>query len=266
MPKFAANLSMMFTELDFLERFRIAANCGFAGVEFLFPYRWKPGEIAEQLFNNGLKQVLFNLPPGDWATGDRGLAALPGREQEFEDSLVLALDYAEALNCPQIHVLAGVVGEDVDRNAAEQTYIGNLQIAAESAKERGVRALIEPINTKHGIPGYFLNTIQQARRLIETVATDNLFLQCDLYHVQIMSGDLARTVEANLDIIRHFQIAGVPGRHEPDQGEINYPYLFNLIDSSGYSGWVGCEYHPAGDTLDGLGWAFDYDISGHGGG
>lgn len=266
MPKFAANLSMMFTEFDFLDRFRAAANCGFGGVEFLFPYEWPAGEIAERLFTNGLKQVLFNMPPGDWRAGERGLGALPGREAEFGDALGQALGYAEALNCPQIHVMAGIVGGDLDREAAQATYVANLKVAAAAAAGRNVRVLIEPINDKHDIPGYFLNTADQARAVIDAVGHDNLYLQCDLYHAQIMTGDLAETIREHIDIIRHFQIAGVPGRHEPDNGEINYPYLFNLIDAAGYRGWIGCEYRPAGGTLDGLGWALDYDISGHGGG
>ncbi len=266
MPRLAANLSFMFTELDFLDRFRAAANAGFRGVEFLFPYNWPAGQIAEQLRVSGLKQVLFNVPPGDWQSGDRGLAAIPGREREFREGIERALDYAEALDCPQIHVMAGVLPNTLVPATVEPVYVENLQYAAEQAARRGVRALIEPLNTKYDAPGYVLSGTAQARRIIEQVGRNNLFLQCDLYHVQIMQGDLAQTIRDNIDIIRHFQIAGVPGRHEPDSGEINYPFLFNIIDTLGYEGWIGCEYRPAGPTLDGLTWAFDYDISGHGGG
>ena len=162
--------------------------------------------------------------------------------------------------------MAGMVGGDLDREAAQATYVANLKVAAATAADRNVRVLIEPINDKHDIPGYFLNTADQARAVIDAVGHDNLYLQCDLYHAQIMTGDLAETIREHIDIIRHFQIAGVPGRHEPDNGEINYPYLFNLIDWAGFRGWIGCEYRPAVGTLDGLGWALDYDISGHGGG
>jgi len=267
MPRFAANLSMLFTETDFLSRFRLAANAGFAAVEFLFPYDFRPGEIGERLFHNGLKLVLFNSPPGRWEAGERGLAALPGREGEFQDSVGRALDYAKALNCKQVHVLAGVVGDSIEeREAAQATYIENLRFAATAAARERIAVLIEPINSRRDIPGYFLNHTGQARDIIAQVGSNNLFLQFDLYHVQIMEGDLAETFAANIDVIRHIQIAGVPGRHEPDHGEINYPYLFNYIDHLGYQGWIGCEYRPAGGTLEGLNWAFDFGISGTGGG
>lgn len=266
MPRFAANLSMMFTELDFLDRFQAAANCGFRGVEFLFPYEWPVGELAKRLLGNGLNQVLFNMPPGDWQAGERGLAAVPGREQAFRDGFERALEYADTLRCPQIHVMAGLVGNDADRDEAHACYVGNLVWAADRARQAGVRILIEPINTRRDMPGYFLSTTAQARAVMDEVGSDNLFLQCDLYHVQIMDGNLADTITENLPAIRHFQIAGVPGRHEPDTGEINYPFLFSLIDSLGYDGWIGCEYRPAGATADGLAWAFDFGISGHGGG
>jgi len=268
MPRFDANLSMLFTELAFLDRFQAAANCGFAGVEVLFPYDWPAGEIAERLLANGLTQVLINAPPGDLEAGERGLGAVPGRESEFRDGLARALDYAEALRCGQVHVMAGMLADDgaAARARARSCFVGNLAWAAAAAAERGVRTLIEPLNTKRDAPGYFLATVAEARAVIEEVGSNNLLLQCDLYHAQIMTGNLAETIEANLPLIGHFQIAGVPGRHEPDSGEINYPFLFNLIDSLGYRGWVGCEYRPAGATADGLAWAFDYGISGHGGG
>lgn len=266
MPRFAANLSTMFTELDFLERFRGAANCGFGAVEFQFPYQWRIGEIAERLFANGLELVLFNVPPGDLAAGERGLGAVPGREEDFRDGVRRSLDYAETLRCPRLHVMAGMLGADGNAAAAHVCFIDNLRWAAAECARRGVRALIEPINTRHDMPGYFLDTIDQARAIMDEVASDNLFLQFDLYHRQIMGGNLAAELEEALPLIDHIQIAGVPGRHEPDNGEINYPYLFNLLDSLGYRGWVGCEYSPAGATRDGMAWAFDYGISGHGGG
>ena len=266
MPRFAANLSMLFTEVDFLDRFQLAANCGFRGVEFMIPYDWKPGELAGRLLSNGLTQALINAPPGDLRAGDRGLAAVPGREAVFRHGFEQALDYAEALRCDQIHVMAGMLANEDGRADAHACFVENLIWAAGRAAERGVTVLIEPINTRVDAPGYFLSTIAQARTIIDAVASDTLFLQCDLYHAQIMNGNLAEIIGSTLPIIRHIQVAGVPGRHEPDHGEINYPYLFSLIDSLGYTGWIGCEYRPAGATLDGLGWATDYGIDGHGGG
>jgi hydroxypyruvate isomerase len=266
MPRFDANLSMLFTELDFLDRFEAAANCGFAGVEVLFPYDWPPGRLAERLIANGLTQVLINTPPGDWQAGDRGLAAVPGRESEFRDAVGRALDYAEALRCARVHAMAGMLADEGQRARARACFAENLAWAAETAGARGVTVLIEPLNTRHDAPGYFLSTMAEARALVDEVASDSLRIQCDLYHAQIMTGNLAETIEANLPLIGHFQIAGVPGRHEPDSGEINYPFLFSLIDGLGYEGWIGCEYRPAGATADGLAWGFDYGISGHGGG
>jgi hydroxypyruvate isomerase len=266
MPRFAANLSWLFTEVDFLDRFQLAANCGFRGVECLFPYDYKPGDLAGRLLGNGLTQALFNMPPGDWQAGERGLAAVPGREVDFRDQLERALDFAETLRCEQLHVMAGMLESEADRADAQACFVANLAHAAGRAAERGVRILIEPLNTKHDAPGYFLATIDQALGVIDAVGSDNLFLQFDLYHTQIMTGDLAETIKRALPRTRHFQVAGVPDRHEPDNGEINYPYLFSLLDSLGYTGWIGCEYRPAGATLDGLGWAVDYGIDGHGGG
>lgn len=257
---------MMFTELPFLDRFRAAANSGFRAVEFLFPYEYEPAELARRLAHNDLRQALFNMPPGRWDAGERGMAILPDRKDDFRSSLAHALAYAESLGCNQIHVMAGTLPDGLTRSAAETSYIENLKFACDSAAKQDVRILIEPINTRVDIPGYFLNTAEQAKRIIEAVDSDNIFLQCDLYHAQIMHGDLAATIKEYLPLIRHFQIAGVPGRHEPDEGEIHYPFLFNLIDSLGYAGWIGCEYRPAGETLDGLGWAFDYEIGGRGGG
>ncbi len=259
MPKFAANLSMMFNEADFLERFEAAARAGFKGVEFLFPYAWPAAELAERLARHGLTQVLFNLAPGDWDAGERGIAVLPGREGEFQDTVGKALEYAGTLGCTRLHAMAGLAPGDAGRTAMEKTYIENLRFAAGACAERGVHLLIEPINS-HDMPGYFLNFSAQARRIIEEVNSDNLFLQYDIYHMQIMEGDLAATIGANLGIIRHFQLAGVPGRHEPSVGEINYPFLFDFIDEKGYEGWIGCEYRPRAGTGEGLGWARPYGI------
>jgi hydroxypyruvate isomerase len=253
MPRFAANLSMMFTEYDFLDRFAAAADVGFKAVEYLFPYEYSAEELARRLELAGLEQALFNLPPGDWTKAERGLAALPGREADFAQAVDRALAYARVLRCPKLHAMAGILQPGADRAAARRTYVANLRHAAERAAEAGVMLLIEPINTRD-IPGYFLNRPSEAREIIEEVGAANLRLQFDLYHCQIMVGDLATQTRLNADITGHIQIAGVPERHEPDVGEINYPYLFGVIDETGYDGWIGCEYRPRGETADGLGW------------
>ena len=261
MPKFAANLSFIFQEMGFLDRFAAAAACGFKAVEYLTPYEHPPEVIAEQLRRHGLEQALFNLPPGDWAAGERGIAALRGREQEFRDGVEQALVYAKATRCRLLHAMAGLLPESHDRAEAERVYLANLQHAADRLAAEGLTLVIEPINTRD-IPGYFLNTTTQAMSVIERVGRPNLKLQLDLYHVQIMEGDLAHRVRALFDHYPHVQIAGNPGRHEPDIGEINYPYLFDLLDELGYEGWIGCEYRPKGETRAGLGWAQRYDIKG----
>ena len=260
MPRFAANLSFLFPEVPFLDRFAAAARAGFRAVEYLFPYEFAPDELARRLQDYGLGQVLFNLPPGNWDAGERGLGALPGREAAFAAGVEQALSYAHLLNCRQIHALAGVLPDGVARSDAEAVYIRNLRYAAALLKPHGIRLLIEPINNVRDIPGYFLNTAAQAQRIIAAVGSDNLFLQMDLYHCQIMSGDLAENIRQHFGSISHFQIAGNPGRHEPDVGEVYYPYLFDLIDSLGYTGWIGCEYRPQGQTTAGLGWARAYGI------
>ncbi len=263
MPKFAANLSFLFQDIDFFERFAAAADCGFQAVEYLFPYDYPPDRLKEALAAHGLVQALFNLPPGDWQAGERGLAALPGREAEFRDAVVLAGEYAEALACERVHVMAGIVPEGAERGSYEECYIANLRYAAEYFAARGIRTLIEPLNS-FDVPGYLLNGSKQARRVIEAVGaegSDNLFLQYDVYHLQIMEGNLAHSFERDLDIIGHVQISGVPGRFEPSVGEINYPFLFALFDRLGYDGWVGCEYRPEGETRAGLGWAREYGIA-----
>ena len=261
MPKFAANLSFIFQEVGFLERFAAAAACGFQGIEYLSPYEYPPEVIAEQLKRHGLEQALFNMPPGDWAAGERGIAALPGREQEFRDGVETALTYAKATNCRLVHAMAGLVPEGSDRAAAQRAYVANLRHAAERLAPESVTVVIEPINNRD-IPGYYLNTTTQATQVIGAVGHPNLKLQLDLYHVQIMEGDLAHRIRALAGRYPHVQIAGNPGRHEPDVGEINYPFLFDLFDELGYSGWIGCEYRPKGETAAGLGWAKRYGIAG----
>ena len=254
MPKLAANLSMMFQEVPSLDRLRAAAGCGFTGVEYLFPYEFPTQEIAARLERHGLTQALFNLPPGDWTKGERGLAALPGRESEFMAALERALEYARATKCQRLHVMAGLWPAGRPRREGGAVYVANLQRAADRAAVQNVTLVIEPINTRD-IPGYFLNTSAEAMSFIEEVGRDNLKLQLDLYHCQIMEGDLAMHIRRLAGHYAHVQIAGVPARHEPDRGEVNFAYLLELLDEIGYAGWVGCEYRPAGETLAGLGWA-----------
>jgi hydroxypyruvate isomerase len=250
MPKLAANLSFLYQDRPFIDRFAAAAADGFRGVEFLFPYDFAAEALAVAARKAGVRIVLFNLPPGDWARGERGLAALAGREKDFDAALERALDYAEILDCPRIHAMAG----RVDDGADFATYMANLRNAAAVAAERRRALTIEPINTRD-IPGYFLNRQDEAHSICKAVGAANLGVQMDMYHCQIVEGDVARKIEAFLPGVSHMQIAGVPDRHEPDEGELNYPYLFDLIDRLGYAGWIGCEYRPRGDTSAGLGWA-----------
>ena len=257
MPNFAANLTMMFNEVDFLDRFAAAASAGFKGVEYLFPYDYEPAQLAEKLERHGLKQVLHNLPAGDWDAGERGIACHPNRVGEFREGVDKAIEYASALNCPQVNCLAGIAPENVEKSDLVDTFADNVAFAAKRLKDAGIRLLIEPINTID-IPGFTLNYPEQVRYIIERVGSDNLFLQHDLYHMQIMQGDLARNIERNRDIIRHIQIADNPGRHEPGTGEINYGYLFGYLDDIGYDGWIGCEYVPATTTSEGLSWTKPY--------
>ena len=264
MPRFAANLSMLYPEHGFLERFEAAARDGFQGVEYLFPYEHAPAELAARLRANGLQQVLFNGPPGDWNAGERGLACLPGREAEFREGIARALQYAQALDCPRVHVMAGLIPAGQERAALQPTYVANLRWAAREAAKQGVNLLLEPINTRD-IPGFFLNRQDHAHELVAEIGEPNVQVQMDLYHCQIVEGDVAMKIRRYLPTGRvgHFQIAGVPLRHEPDAGELNYTYLFGVIDevaaSCGWQGWVGCEYRPArgvqaGGTSEGLGW------------
>lgn len=254
MPRFSANLSMLFTERDFLDRFDAAARAGFAGVEYVSPYEYPPGEIAERLQRNGLTQVLFNLPAGDWAAGERGIAILPDRIDEFRAGVETAVKYAKALGCEQVNCLAGIAPEGVDRIELQETLVENLKFAAPRLAAEDIRLLIEPINDKIDMPGFFLNTSRQAMEIIEKVGSDNLYLQYDIYHMQVMEGDLSRTIERLLPRIAHVQVADHPGRHEPGTGEINYPYLLGILDRLGYAGWVGAEYRPKNGTEAGLGW------------
>ena len=254
MPKFAANLSFLFTEVPFEQRFGRAAAAGFAGVEYLFPYEHPASNIADWLSANDLEQVLFNLAAGDWAAGERGLACLPQREDEFAASVELALDYAVALDCKRLHCMAGLRPAGIGEEELAETYIGNLRFAADRLATIGATLKIEPINSRIDMPGYWLDDIGKGFRLLEAVDRDNVKLQYDIFHAQIIAGDLARTLEANIHRIGHIQIADNPGRHEPGSGEINYPFLFDLLDRLGYNGWVGCEYRPLTTTETGLGW------------
>lgn len=253
MPKFAANLTMMFNEVPFLQRFAAAREAGFQAVEFLFPYEYAAEDIAQQLHNNQLQNILFNLPPGDWAAGERGIASLPGREAEFRAGVATAIAYAQALGTPQLHVMAGLLPAGAQRELHRATFVENLRHACTEAARHGLTILIEPINTRD-IPGYFLNLQADAHAIREQVGAANLKVQMDFYHVQIVEGDIATKVKRYLPHIGHIQIASVPERNEPDSGEINYAYLFRLLDQLGYAGWLGCEYRPAQGTVAGLGW------------
>ncbi|MBP8820705.1 MAG: hydroxypyruvate isomerase [Brachymonas sp.] len=254
MLKFAANLSFLFTEAAFPDRFKLAADAGFGGVEYLFPYDYPAKDIRHWLTENKLQQVLFNLPPGDWAAGERGLACLPGREEEFKASLAVAAEYAGTLGCRRLHCMAGLRPAGIDELELEATYLANLRQAASFFAPLGIELLIEPINSRIDMPGYWLDDIPKAIRQLEMIAAPNVKLQLDLYHAQIMHGDLARTIRNHRAHIGHIQIADNPGRHEPGSGEINYPYLFSLLEQLAYNGWIGCEYKPQGETLAGLGW------------
>ena len=257
MPRFAANLSMMFNEVPFLDRFALAAKAGFKGVEFLFPYEHPAAEIAARLKDNGLQQVLFNAPAGDFAKGERGMAAIPGKQAAFRDSIKLALEYATTLACPRLHIMAGLKPEGVAHDTLTAVYGANLAYAAEECAKLGVKPIIEPINHRD-IPGFFLNTTDQAAAIIAAVGPEKLGMQFDLYHCQITEGDVVKRVEKHLPLIAHMQVADTPGRHEPGTGEVNWPFVFKTIDALGFRGWIGCEYRPAGETLAGLSWFAPY--------
>lgn len=253
MPKLAANLSMLFNEVPFMDRFEAAAQAGFKGVEFLFPYDFDMDQMAEKVQANNLEIVLHNLPAGDWAGGERGITCLPDRVNEFQDGVGKGIEAAKKLGVTQLNALAGIAPAGVDRDQVQATYVANLKFAAEALKAEGIRLITEPINT-FDIPGFFLTGTQQGIDIIKEVGSDNLFLQHDIYHMQRMEGELANTIKANLPMIKHMQLADNPGRNEPGTGEINYKFLFKFIDDLGYDGWIGCEYRPATTTLEGLGW------------
>ena len=253
MPRFAANLSMMYTELPFLERFAACARDGFKAVEFLFPYAHPAADIAQVLRDNGLQQVLFNAPPGDFERGERGIASLAEREDEFRRGIDTAIEYARVLACPRVHVMAGLLRSEAERGAQWALYEARIGWAAVRLAKAGLDTLIEPINTRD-IPGYLLNTQAQAHGLRERLGRASLKVQMDLYHCQIVEGDVAMKIRQHIAGVGHVQIAGVPQRHEPDLGEVNYPYLFEVLDEVGYAGWIGCEYRPRGATSAGLGW------------
>ena len=253
MIKLAANLTMLYNEVDFLDRFDAAAKSGFTGVEYLFPYAYPKEQLAERLQRNRLVQVLHNLPAGDWAKGERGIACHPDRVGEFEDGVAKAIDYARTLGCGQVNCLSGIAPSGVDPAKVRATFVANLRFAAEMLGAAGIKLLIEPINT-FDIPGFFLSRSRQALDVMRDVGSSNLYLQYDIYHMQRMEGELANTIKAHLPQIAHLQLADNPGRNEPGTGEINYRFLFGFIDSIGYEGWIGCEYKPKGKTIDGLGW------------
>ena len=253
MPKFAANLTMLFNEIPFLDRFQAAADAGFKGVEYLFPYAFEAGALAERLDRHQLTQVLHNLPAGDWDKGERGIACIPERVGEFQDGVGRAIDYARQLGCKQLNCLAGIAPAGADPERVHQTFVDNLRFASVKLKEAGIRLLIEPVNNRD-IPGFWLNRSGQAIAIIDEVGSDNLFLQYDIYHAQRRAGELGNTIAKHLARIAHIQVADNPGRNEPGTGEINYRWLFRHIDKLGYEGWIGCEYKPAADTRAGLGW------------
>lgn len=255
---FCANLGFLFTEVDFEKRFEHAARAGFHGVEYMSPYVYPVRLLQERLAESRLTQVLFNLPAGDWASGERGIACLPGREAEFRAGVAQGIDYAKALGCQQLNCLAGLAPAGVPAVQIAETLKANLRYAAKALAAHDIRLLVEPINSRVDMPGFWLDTPSRALALIAELAEPNLWLQYDIYHAQVMEGDLARTIQANLARIAHFQLADNPGRHEPGTGEINYPFIFDLLDRSGYAGWVGCEYKPLADSFTGLAWAENY--------
>ena len=253
MTKLAANLTMLFNEVPFLDRFEAAAGAGFSAVEFLFPYAYEVKDLVQRLQDNKLELVLHNLPAGNWEAGERGIACHPNRVDEFREGVRTAINYAKALGVKQLNCLVGIVPPGVSQDVAHRTVVGNLKFAADALKAEGIRLLIEPINT-FDIPGFFLSRTSQAARIIEETGSDNLFIQYDIYHMQRMEGELSATVKAYLPLIRHVQLADNPGRNEPGTGEINYRYLFGQLKALGYDGWIGCEYKPRGTTLAGLDW------------
>ncbi len=257
MPKLAANLSMLFRERPFLDRFAAAAAAGFRAVEYQYPYEAAPQDVASRAQEAGVEVVLHNMPPGDAALGEHGTACIPGREARFRADLETAIAYARRARCPRLHVMAGVTPAGTDRARMHATYVANLRLAAARLREEGMQLLIEPLSAGT-VAGCFLDSSRQAEAVLDELAAPNAFLQYDLFHMQLMEGNLAQTVARLLPRIGHIQIADVPGRHEPGTGEINYSFLLPWIDRIGYGGWIGCEYNPAGDTVEGLTWARPY--------
>jgi hydroxypyruvate isomerase len=253
MPRFAANLTMMFNEVPFLERFKASSVVGFNAVEFLFPYEHTPEEVASTAKDAGTEVVLFNMPAGNWAAGERGITGLPGREEEFRAGIEKALVYARALGVPRLHAMAGIAPVGSDPAACRATLITNLKYAAEKLAKENITLLLEAINTRD-MPGFLVSTQRDSHAICAEVGAPNLKMQMDLYHMQIMEGDLATCLKRYASECGHIQIAGCPERHEPDTGEVRYEYLFRLVDEIGYAGWLGCEYRPAGKTTDGLRW------------
>ena len=253
MPRFAANLTMLFNEAPFMERFKAAHDAGFDAVEYLFPYAYDKQDLAQALQDNALQQVLHNLPPGDWDAGERGIACHPNRKAEFRDGVARGIAYATALKCPRVNCLAGKLPDGLDRAKALECLVDNLRFASTELGKAGIRLLIEPIN-HYDIPGFLINTTAQAIEVLDAVGSDNLLIQYDIYHAQRMEGELAATMQKHLKRIGHMQLADNPGRHEPGSGEINYAFLFKHLDAIGYQGWIGCEYKPATSTTVGLGW------------
>jgi len=254
MPKFAANLSMLFTELPFLERFKAASENGFQSIEYLFPYEWDPHILATQLKQHQLQQVLFNLPPGNWGQGERGIACLPDRINEFKDGVNDAIEYANILGVKQLNCLSGLAPIDGDQATLWQTLVNNITYAAQRLNEHGITLLIEPINSKVDMPGFFIDTLDKALRIIKDVNLSNVKVQFDIYHMQIMQGDILHSLESNLHYIQHIQFADCPGRHEPGTGELNFHNIFSFLDRINYSGWVSAEYIPKSNTQHSLEW------------
>ncbi|WP_146449026.1 2-oxo-tetronate isomerase [Vibrio kanaloae] len=257
MAKFAANLTMLFTEVPFLERFEKAHQAGFKAVEYLFPYAFEAEELADKMHKFGFEQALFNMPPGDWDAGERGFAAIPGREDEFKASVDTALMYAKVLNCKKVHTMSGLMNDNFTRQQHVETFISNIRFAADKFAEHGIELMIEPLNNRD-VPNYFVAHQRNAVELIKLVARPNVKLQLDLYHAQIMDGDLSTLIRDVAAYTGHIQIASVPERHEPSEGELSYSHLFDVLDDSGYQGWIGCEYNPRASTEEGLGWLKPY--------
>ncbi|MGL4381464.1 MAG: 2-oxo-tetronate isomerase [Vibrio sp.] len=257
MAKFAANLTMLFTEVPFLDRFQKAHQAGFKAVEFLFPYAYQASELASKIKQFDLEQALFNMPPGNWDAGERGFAALPGREAEFRASVEVAIVYANALNCKKVHAMAGILDDRFTREQHIATFIANIRYAADKFAQQGIELMIEPLNNRD-VPNYFIAHQREAVALIKQIDRSNVKLQLDLYHAQIMDGDLSSLIREVAPYVGHVQIASVPERHEPSEGELNYPHLFKVLDDSGYLDWIGCEYNPRTTTEQGLAWIRPY--------